>query len=159
VSVPSVPRRRTAEPDHGIDQRIVSALAGQGQRLTRHKAAVIAALADIHGPVTADAVVAASGVPTSTAYRILAELADALVVARVAGADRIDRFEVAEAFTDHHHHHLVCTTCGAVQDFEPGAAVERAVASELSAVAASHGFAAARHVFDVHGTCASCLLP
>ena len=38
-------------------QRIVSALAGQGQRLTRHKAAVIAALADIHGPVTADAVV------------------------------------------------------------------------------------------------------
>lgn len=149
-------RPRTADPDHGVDQRIVAALAGNGQRLTRHKASVLVALGGIDGPVTADDVVTASRVPTSTAYRILAELNEAAVVVRVSGADRVDRFELAEAFTDHHHHHLVCTTCGVVADFEPGVAVERALATGLSAVAATHGFTADSHVFDVHGTCASC---
>lgn len=152
-------QRRTADPDHGVDPRIVSALDASGQRLTRHKAAVLQALKAGGGPVTADEVAAVSAAPTSTTYRILAELCDTSVAERVAGADRIDRFELAERFTEHHHHHLVCTECGSVADFAPGAAVERALSAELAAIGRRYGFSANRHVFDIHGTCAACAAP
>ncbi len=148
--------RRTADPDHGVDPRILAAVTASGQRFTRHKAAVLAALAAGEGPLTVDEVVEASGAPTSTAYRILAELGEAAVVQRVPGADRTDRYELDEAFTDDHHHHLVCVACGSVADFAPGAAVERAVRAELAGLAQRYGFIPDRHVFDIHGTCADC---
>jgi len=106
--------------------------------------------------VTADEVAKISGVPLSTAYRNLAELCDAGVAVRVGGADRTDRFEIAESLTSHHHHHLVCTECGVVNDFDPSPQLERLITKELQSLLESEGFAESHHLFDVHGICGSC---
>ncbi|MEP7047452.1 MAG: transcriptional repressor, partial [Ilumatobacteraceae bacterium] len=92
-------------PVDGVTTRASSTLQKAGQRLTRHRVAVMGALRTSDRPVTADEVAKISAVPLSTAYRNLAELCDAGVAVRVGGADRTDRFEIAESLTSHHHHH------------------------------------------------------
>ena len=86
----------------------------------------------------------------SSAYRHLAVLEQAGVVHRIVlGGEEHARFELAEALTDHHHHHLICSNCGAVDDFTVPAKLERAVADALDEVAANTGFKAAEHRFDL----------
>lgn len=116
----------------------------------------MAALRGSDRPVTADEVAKISGVPLSTAYRNLAELCDAGVAVRVGGADRTDRFEIAESLTSHHHHHLVCTECGVVNDFDPSPQLERLITKELQSLLTSEGFVESHHLFDVHGVCGNC---
>lgn len=135
---------------------VLPALALREMRLTPHRRAVLAVLEHGHRPLTTDEVAAASTVPVSTAYRILAELVDAGIVARVAGAAGGDRHELAEAFSDHHHHHLVCTECGIVTDFDPSPALERLIDKEVGALLGSTGFVVSHHVFDVRGRCREC---
>lgn len=138
---------------------VLSALAPRELRLTAHRRAVLAALEAAERPLTVDEVVARSGVPVSTAYRNLAELADAGVVARVAGAVGAsggDRHELAEPFSQRHHHHLVCTECGLVTDFDPSGELERLIEIEVAELLARSGFEITHHVFDAHGRCRSC---
>lgn len=113
-------------------------------------------LADSDRPLTTDEVVERSGVPTSTAYRNLAELVDLGVIARVGGVDRIERHELSEHYSRRHHHHLVCTDCGAVADFDPSPALEKLIAEETGAILDASGFEVTQHVFDVRGRCADC---
>ena len=140
----------------GVATRASTTLQKAGQRLTRHRVAVMATLRTSDRPVTAEEVAKLSGVPLSTAYRNLAELCDAGVAVRVGGADRTDRFEMAESLTSHHHHHLVCTECGVVKDFDPSPQLERLIAKEMQSLMVSAGFAESHHLFDVHGVCGDC---
>ena len=135
---------------------VLPALAVREMRLTPHRRAVLAVLEHGHRPLTADEVAGGAGVPVSTVYRILAELVDAGIVARVAGAAGGDRHELAEAFSDHHHHHLVCTDCGIVTDFDPSPALERLIDKEVGAILGATGFEVQHHVFDVRGRCRDC---
>lgn len=125
-------------------------------RLTRHRRAVLGALEASDRPLTTDEVVERSGVPTSTAYRNLAELVDAGVVVRVAGVGGSDRHELAEPLSHHHHHHLVCTECGIVTDFDPSRQLEQLIDREVAELLATTGFEVSHHVFDVRGRCCSC---
>jgi Fe2+ or Zn2+ uptake regulation protein len=138
-----------------LDERIRAAVAAAGQRMTRQRAAVVAAMLDAHRPLTADELVRGTSLPQSTVYRNLAELCEAGVAVRVPGPGRIDRFEAAEEYSGQHHHHLVCSHCGAVHDFHPSAALERAIRNELASIDRGE-FVATAHVFDVHGRCADC---
>jgi Fe2+ or Zn2+ uptake regulation protein len=84
-------------------------------------------------------------------------LEQAGVVRRIVlGGDEHARFELAEALTDHHHHHLICSRCGKVDDFTVPAKLERAVNDSLDEVAATTGFKATDHRFDLIGLCAEC---
>lgn len=136
---------------------VVQALAVRELRLTANRRAVLAALEHSDRPLTTDEVSASSRVPVSTAYRNLAELVEAGVVVRVAGAGGGDRHELAEAFSDHHHHHLVCIECGIVTDFTPSIELERLIESEVAALPSSTGFEVSHHVFDVRGRCRDCV--
>jgi Fe2+ or Zn2+ uptake regulation protein len=127
-----------------------------GQRVTKHRAAVIGTLRTADRPLVADDVAKRAGVPLSTAYRNLAELCEAGVAVRVGGAGRTDRYEIAETVSSHHHHHLVCTTCGEVTDFDPSPQLERLIAKELQALVAEADFVESHHLFDVHGVCGNC---
>lgn len=135
---------------------VLPALALRELRLTPNRRAVLAVLDQGHRPLTTDEVSAASGVPVSTVYRNLAELVDAGVVVRVAGAGGGDRHELAEAFSQHHHHHLVCTSCGGVEDFTPSPQLERLIDKEVGGILGATGFRVEHHVFDVRGTCRDC---
>jgi Fe2+ or Zn2+ uptake regulation protein len=136
---------------------VQSALAALGARLTSHRRAVLGALESSGRPLTADEVVRTSGVPMSTAYRNLAELVDAGVVVRVAGAGGGDRHELAEQFSEHHHHHLVCVECGIVTDFEPSPQLEQLIEREVTALLDRSGFEVSHHLFDVRGRCRQCV--
>ncbi|MBU6317868.1 MAG: transcriptional repressor, partial [Acidobacteria bacterium] len=136
---------------------VQSLLSPLGVRLTAHRRAVLGALEASDRPLTAEEVVQASGVPVSTAYRNLAELVDAGVVARVTGAGGGDRHELAEPFSQHHHHHLVCVECGIVTDFEPSPQLERLIEREVNALLEHSGFEVSHHLFDVRGRCRQCV--
>ena len=133
------------------------ALAPFHLRLTRHRRTVLAMLEVAERPLTTDEVVAGSAVPVSTVYRILAELVEAGVVVRVAGAGGADRHELAEPYSRHHHHHLVCEGCGIVTDFEPSPQLERLIEREVAALLCSNGFEVSHHLFDVRGRCRECV--
>jgi Fur family transcriptional regulator, ferric uptake regulator len=139
-----------------LDPELRAALAGAGQRITRQRVAVVEALAAADHPLSADQITRASKLAQSTVYRILAELCDSGVAARVSGPSRTDRYELSERLTRRHHHHLVCAGCGAVSDFDPSPTLEAAIHAELAAVRNTDGFAPSSHVFDVHGRCANC---
>jgi Fur family transcriptional regulator, ferric uptake regulator len=135
---------------------VVQALAPLELRLTPHRRAVLAALEVSDRPLTVEEVVQRSGVPTSTAYRTLAQMIEAGVVVRVSGVGGGDRHELAEQFSEHHHHHLVCVDCGIVTDFDASAKLERLIDREVAELLASSGFEVINHVFDVRGRCAGC---
>jgi len=135
---------------------VVQALAAYDLRLTANRRAVLAVLEHSDRPLTAEEIVARSGVSVSTAYRNLGELIDAGVVVRITAVGGGDRHELAEQFTHHHHHHLVCTVCGIVTDFAPSAELELLIDREVHSLLQTSGFEVTHHVFDVRGRCRDC---
>jgi Fe2+ or Zn2+ uptake regulation protein len=119
---------------------------------------MVDALTNLDRPATIPELMATSpGLAASSAYRHMTVLEQAGVVRRIVlGGDDHARFELAEALTDHHHHHLICSRCGAVDDFTVPAKLERAVSDALDEVAANTGFKATDHRFDLIGLCAKC---
>lgn len=141
-----------------LDDEVATLLRRVGQRFTSGRRAMVEALATLDRPVTVPELVAAApGLATSSAYRHMTVLEQAGVVRRIVlGGDEHARFELAEALTDHHHHHLICSRCGKVDDFTVPAKLERAVSDALDEVAATTGFKATDHRFDLIGLCAEC---
>jgi Fur family ferric uptake transcriptional regulator len=126
---------------------------GPGQRTTRQRRAVAAALAsaddfrsaqEIHDQLRRGG----DRVGLSTVYRTLQAMAD-------AGEVDVLRSEAGEAAyrrcSTRHHHHLVCRSCGATVEVE-GPTVER----WASAVAERHGYTDVSHTVEVFGTCPDC---
>jgi Fe2+ or Zn2+ uptake regulation protein len=147
--------RPTAAPTP-IEAAVASVLAPGELRLTANRRALLAALDKAPRPLTADELAGSAGVALSSAYRNLAELAAAGVVARVSTGG-IDCFELDEQFSDHsHHHHLMCVECGIVTDFAPSPQLERLISREVEELAAQHGCEVVSHVFDVRGLCRDC---
>ena len=134
------------------------ALAAYELRLTPARRGLLAVLEDTDRPLTAEEITRASGLPMSTAYRNLGELADAGVVVRITAIGGGDRYELAEQVSPHHrhHHHLVCEGCGIVTDFAPSAQLERLIDREVQSLLDSTGFEVTNHVFDVRGRCRDC---
>ena len=99
----------------------------------------------------------APGVPQSSAYRNLSALCEAGVVRRIAGADDLGRFELAEDLSGHHHHHLVCWSCGRVTDIAAFPRLEQALAEAARLAASETGYEVDDHRIDLGGRCPQCL--
>lgn len=153
TTVPSE-RERTSD----LDAEVAVRLKRAGQRYSTGRRALVGALRTVDRPITIPELVEATpGLAMSSAYRNLAVLEATGVVRRIVlGADDHARFELAEGVTEHHHHHLICTACGAVDDFTVPARLEKAVADALSAVATATSFQPVDHRLDLVGTCAAC---
>ncbi len=91
----------------------------------------------------------------SSMYRNMTDLESAGVVQKIVGTDERTRFELAETLIGHHHH-LICSECGAVDDFEVPEQVERALEADLQQALAGTGFRAHGHRLDVIGVCSRC---
>lgn len=131
----------------------MSAPAAPGQRNTRQRAAVVAALdasADFASAQDVRDAVQAAGasVGLTTVYRTLAALAEAGDVDVLVGPDGESRYRMC---TRTHHHHLVCRECGATVEIS-GAGVERWAAS----VAKEYGYADVAHTVEIFGLCPAC---
>lgn len=126
-------------------------------RFTRGRRAVVAALSEAPGPMSAAELAEAMGseVPLSSLYRTLSILEEAGVVAHHLGAKGLTRYELAEWLAGHHHH-LVCVSCGSVADVEIPPSQEEEVRSLVSAIAAAASFAPTDHALEIEGRCARC---
>ena len=139
-----------------VHDEIARRLAGDDQRYTRLRRALVETLAASGRPLTIPEILAATpNLPQSSAYRNVTTLMDAGVVRRVAGTDDHGRFELAEGFSGHHHH-LVCATCDKVDDIRASPRLERALAEATRAAADEQGYDVIEHRFDLVGVCPDC---
>jgi len=139
-----------------VHDEIARRLAGDDQRYTRLRRALVETLAASGRPLTIPEILAATpNLPQSSAYRNVTTLMDAGVVRRVAGTDDHGRFELAEGFSGHHHH-LVCATCGKVDDIRASPRLERVLAEATRAAADEQGYDVIEHRFDLVGVCPDC---
>ncbi len=124
------------------------------KRGERMQADVLAVLCRRGRPLSAYEVLAAlretyPKIAPPTVYRALAALVD---------TGRVHRLESMNAFVacqcDRHPQAAIlsiCRDCGTVEE-----SVAPELLAELSGVAGRSGFRPARHVIEIHGTCASC---
>ena len=126
------------------------------QRYTTGRRALIDVLDSAGRPLTLGEILESGDWPQSSVYRNLGILGEAGVLRRIAGTDGQTRYELSEDLTEHHHH-LVCVRCGAVEDAETTAKLERTMSRIIDEVTAASGFQAVDHRLDIVGLCARCV--
>lgn len=137
-------------------EHAIGALAGAGYRRGGARRAVVELLAGQGCALSAFDIEArlADGdrrVARATVYRVLEELEQLKVVARVEVGDGVSRYEPLHPGGVHHHHHLVCDECGELVPFHDER-LERAIAT----VARSVSFEVSDHDVTLRGTCSDC---
>jgi Fe2+ or Zn2+ uptake regulation protein len=131
-------------------------LRTDGQRYTAQRRAIVERLHAEEQPLTIPQLLAREPhLAQSSAYRNLAVLERAGVVHRIVTSDEFARYELAEDLT-RHHHHLICSSCGAVTDFEVSDTVEHELEGALARAARRARFTVRTHRLDLVGTCADC---
>lgn len=136
--------------------RAQAELAASGRKRGGARAAVLELLAAEPCALTAleveDALRGRQGrrVSRASVYRILDELEQLGLVARVELGGGMVRYERAGGPREHHHH-LVCDGCGLVMPFSD-AALERAISSVSERVP----MAVSEHEVVLHGSCRDC---
>ena len=128
---------------------ILERLEAREYRVTAPRMAVIGVLATMSGHFTADALAArVRGVGRATVFRTLKLLADEGMVCRVLLEDGRLHYRLSR---DAHHHHLVCTQCGAVEDF-----TTCDVADVINELSRRTGYQIESHWLELYGRCKSC---
>ncbi len=131
-------------------------LRADAQRYTTNRRTIVEQLDRSDRPLSIPELLEqAPDLAQSSAYRNLAVLERSGVVGRIITSDEFARYELAEDLTQHHHH-LICTTCGAVDDFTLPARAEVELEQALTTAAAEGRFTATGHRLDLVGTCARC---
>ncbi|MBC8103694.1 MAG: transcriptional repressor [Cytophagales bacterium] len=144
--------------------RLLSALKGQGYRLTNPRRALVRLLAgsgeplsiqEMHAAVN-ESVVREGGsdedINLVTVYRFANLLVDLRLARRVEFGQGYYRYEREEPQSGPHHHHLVCNRCGKIEDFQ-GCDIAQTLSARLEA---ESGFKVERHQLEMYGTCPSC---
>jgi Fe2+ or Zn2+ uptake regulation protein len=144
-------------PSPDVHDVVAAALRATGQRYTRSRRAVVEVLANDPRPMTLPEILAGDPhLAQSSTYRNLAELVDAGVVRRIITSDEHSHFELAEHLTGAHHHHLICSKCGAVEDFTVPGELEELIDHASESVARGRRFTVDHHRLDLVGLCAVC---
>jgi len=112
-------------------------IARAGQRPTRNRLAIVEALQASPRPLTIHEILDAQPqLAQSSVYRNLVVLEQARTIRRIVTDHEFARYELAEDLTGHHHH-LICVECGAVEDVDAPAGLERSVHSAAEQIALS----------------------
>lgn len=132
-------------------------LAGAGYRRGGARQAVIDLLAQQACALSAfeieEALKGGGGRPVARAsvYRVIDELEQLKLIARIEVGHGISRYEAVHPDGHHHHHHLVCDDCEKVIPFEDDE-LERTIHRVADRVA----FDVAEHEIVLHGSCGDC---
>ena len=149
-------RRAVSAQFDAVHDEVEARLRLHQLRYTPGRRAIIDLLVSAGHPVSiGDIGDGLPGLPTSSAYRHLADLQSLGLVRRVAANDDFARFELAEDLTEHHHH-LHCVECGKVIDVTPTATFERALTRAVAELSEAVGFHPQGHRLDALGLCANC---
>ena len=127
-----------------------------GQMYTRGRRHLVELLTAAGRPATiAELLEAGPRLTQSSLYRNMVDLESVGIVQRVVGTDDLTRYELSEEIIGHHHH-VVCTECGAVDDFVVPSRAERSLDTAIAKALEDTGFVQTAHRLDVLGTCAAC---
>lgn len=129
-------------------------MAGKGLKSTRQRDIVLDAFlsADRHMSTEELYLKVRAKNPTigyATVYRTLKLFAESGIAREIHFGDGQTRYEPAAE--GEHHDHLICTRCGAVQEFE-NEAIERL----QQGVADQFGFMVETHKLELYGICSKC---
>lgn len=85
----------------------------------------------------------------ATVYRTLKLFAESGIAREIQFGDGQTRYE--HVIEGEHHDHLICTSCGAITEFE-----NDTIEKLQDEIAASHGFLIETHKMELYGQCANC---
>lgn len=141
----------------GLHAKVEKSLRSQGVRYTTNRRALIDALENTPGPLTVGELYQATEprIPYSSIYRDVRVLTDTQVLTLHHGADRSNRFELAEWLTGHHHH-LVCVACMAIVDVSLAPDSELRLSRLAESAATDAGYRATGHSLEIEGLCPEC---
>lgn len=124
-------------------------LEGTGHRITATRRAVLDAMSASPRPFTIEEICgAAPGVGRATVFRTVKLLQESEVVCRVILEDGSIRYQISRSG---HHHHLVCSECGAVQEF-----ASPSLDALIQQTAERESFDLDGHSLELYGRCANC---
>ena len=141
----------------GLHAKVEKSLRSQGVRYTTNRRALIEALGNTPGPLTVEELYRETEprIPYSSIYRDVRVLTDTEVLTLHHGADRSNRFELAEWLSGHHHH-LVCVQCMAISDISLAPDSELQLSRLADTAASSAGYRITGHSLEIEGLCPNC---
>jgi len=143
--------------DDELSLAVKARLAAVDQRYTANRRHLVDILRSADRPLTMpDLLAAGDGLAQSSVYRNLVVLEQAGVVHRIVTDGDYARHELAEDLTGHHHHHLICSGCGAVEDFTVPSPIEAQLDSVSGRIGDERGFVVESHRLDLVGRCRDC---
>ena len=124
-------------------------LLRNGHRITEPRRALLTSMQAMGHHFTAEGLAAASpGVGRATVFRTLKLLQEVGTVCQVVLDDGTLQYRLTPGG---HHHHIVCSRCGAVNDF-----ASCDIQGLLNEIADRTGYAIDAHRLEVYGRCAAC---
>lgn len=144
-------------PKTTLDREVERRLSERAIRYTKGRHAVVTALANAGGPLSAAELHEAvrGFLPLSSIYRSLTVLEEAGVLAQHNSAKGLTRFELAE-WLKGHHHHLICVECGSVEDVSVEATHESKVERIVDEISRVASFTPLNHALEIEGRCSRC---
>ena len=131
-------------------------LRADDQRYTGNRRAIVEMLEESSRPLSIPQMLTSrNGLAQSSVYRNLVVLEEAGVVHRIVTNDEFARYELAEDLSGHHHH-LICSSCGAVDDFTVSPKLEAEIERSSKRIATRNGFQLHAHRLDLIGLCPNC---
>lgn len=140
--------------DGAVVERFRAFLRDQDLPVTSQRLVIAELMLNAPGHLSAEDVATQVGekghkVGLATVYRTIDLLLESgLLVERDFG-EGFRRFEPARDIP--HHEHLLCTTCGAVDEFR-----DERIEEITRGIALARGFAREMHRLVIHGTCRAC---
>jgi len=130
---------------------VIEKLEERGHRLTPPRLAVLAEVANAGDQFSAEEILQrlrGRGIGRATIFRALKLLVELDILCRVLLDDGTLRYRWSRRG---HHHHLVCTDCGAIQDF-----TACDVTDLVQGLTDRLNFAVEGHWLEVYGRCTAC---
>jgi Fur family ferric uptake transcriptional regulator len=152
--LPREPDRLTGRTAHAGRAELQAEIARLGLKRSRQRDLVADTFFDMAGHVSVEQLVAATRridarVSVATVYRTMKLLAGCgLAFPRQFDGSQT-RYEPAAGRP--HHDHLICTGCGAIEEF-----AEERIEVLQARVAARRGFKVETHKLELYGRCAAC---
>lgn len=137
-------------PKPHVDDAI-DVLRREHYRITKPRKAMLAVLADVPNPLSAEELHQRIGTETAdlvTIYRSLEAFEKAGIVQRFNLESGKSLYELVEE--NHHHHHIICRKCHHAER------LDFCEAKKLESLAQNLGYADVSHVLELYGVCEDC---